>query len=62
MQTLTTLNIRWNNIDAKGIQHLAHALQGNTVRQLVSFSISDQLLLINTDTYDIRSLREQYRC
>ncbi|MBL8820829.1 MAG: hypothetical protein JNL58_32745, partial [Planctomyces sp.] len=35
-QTLTTLHLDYNNIGAEGAQHLASALQVNTVRLIFS--------------------------
>jgi hypothetical protein len=40
IQTLTTLDLEWNNIRAEGAQHLAHALQNNVVREVLSSSIT----------------------
>ncbi len=36
IQTLTILNLQGNNIATRGAQHLARALQSNTVRQALS--------------------------
>ncbi len=35
IQTLITLNLQYNNIGDEGAQHLAQALQNNTVRQVL---------------------------
>jgi hypothetical protein len=51
MKTFTTLNLCWNKIDAKGAQHLAQALQSNTVRQLVFLSTAYLPLSFNIDTH-----------
>ncbi len=40
IQTLTTLNLRGNQIDDKGAEHIAHALQSNVVRELLLSSIT----------------------
>jgi hypothetical protein len=54
IQTLTTLNLRSNHINDEGGQHLAQALQNNTVRDVFFFSISYSPLSFNTDTHQAR--------
>jgi hypothetical protein len=61
IQTLTTLNLDCNNIDAEGAQHLAQALQTNAVREVLSSSVIYRLLWFNTDTHHTESWQEQYR-
>jgi hypothetical protein len=46
IQTLTTLDLSRNHIEAQGAQHLSDALRNNTVRQILSSSII-QLFLIS---------------
>jgi hypothetical protein len=55
IQTLTILNLSWNNIGDAGAPHLAHALQSNAVREILSSSVTYQLLCFNTDTHHINS-------
>jgi nucleoside-diphosphate-sugar epimerase len=52
----------WNNICDEGAQHLAQALQNNTVRQFVFLSTVYPPLSFNIDTHHARSCDEQYRC
>jgi hypothetical protein len=54
IQTLTTLNLRSNHIHDEGAQHIAHALQNNTVRDMFFFSITYSPLSFNTDTQQAR--------
>jgi hypothetical protein len=60
IQILTTLDLSENNIGEEGTQHLAHALQSNSVREVSSLLVSYQLLCSNTDTQNIESWEEQY--
>jgi hypothetical protein len=60
IQTLTTLDISGNSIDAEGIQHLASALMSNTVRRILPSSITNQLLYFNTDTDHTRYFWEHH--
>ena len=46
IQTLTTLDLGWNEIGGEGAQHLSDALRNNRVRQILSSSIV-QLFLIS---------------
>ena len=49
-QTLTTLDLHWNQIGALGAQHLADALRNNTVTLILSYSISYTHLHFFTQT------------
>jgi hypothetical protein len=62
IQTLTTLDLQRNNIGAEGAQHLAQALQNNTVRDVFFVSTTYSTLSFNTDTHHAQSLLQQYRC
>jgi hypothetical protein len=62
IQTLTTLNLFYNNIGAEGTQHLAQALQKNMVRDLFFFTTAYSPLSFDTDTHHARSSKQQYRC
>jgi hypothetical protein len=62
MQTLTTLDLYNNNIGAEGAQHLAQALQNNTVRQDLFRSTIYSPWYFNADTYHPQSWGEQDRC
>jgi hypothetical protein len=53
-QTLTTLTLAANKIDEEGAQHLAIALKQNRVRSILSFSLSNEYALFNTDTHYAR--------
>jgi Ran GTPase-activating protein (RanGAP) involved in mRNA processing and transport len=55
VQTLTTLNLHGNKIGAEGAQHLAQALQNNTVRQVLFRSAVYSLLYFDTDAHHARS-------
>ncbi len=61
LQTLTTLNLRSNDIDAEGAQHLAQALQNNTVRDVFFFSTTYSPLSFITDTHHAQSCIQQNR-
>src|SRR3984957_5455407 len=50
-QTLTTLDLRWNQIGEQGAQHLANALHNNTVNHFLYSSISLPSALFHTDTH-----------
>jgi Leucine Rich repeat len=55
MQILTTLDLRRNNIGAKGAHSLANALQVNTVRRLLWASISYPPPSWHADTHNAES-------
>jgi hypothetical protein len=55
IQTLTTLDLGWNEIGVKGAQFLANALQTNTVRELLYSSITRSTWSFNTDTHNVGS-------
>jgi Ran GTPase-activating protein (RanGAP) involved in mRNA processing and transport len=55
IQTVTTLDLAWNQIGAEGAQHLAQALQNNMVRNVFFFSITYLSLRFNADTHQTRS-------
>jgi hypothetical protein len=55
IQTLTTLNVAYNNIGDEGAQHLTNALQSNAVRDVLFLSNMYQLLCSNTDTHHTES-------
>jgi hypothetical protein len=50
MQALMTLDLACNQIGAEGAQHLAQALQNNTVRDVFFFPTTCSLLSFNTGT------------
>jgi len=60
MQTLSTLNLEFNQIGAKEAQHLATALQNNTVRYTFFVSISHLSTSFNTGAHHTESLGQQY--
>jgi hypothetical protein len=51
MQKLTTLDLGHNQIGDQGAQHLAQALQNNTVRQVLFLTTAYSPLSFNTDTH-----------
>ncbi len=55
MQILTMLDLYDNQIGTKGVQHLAQALENNTVRKVFFFSITYSPLFFNTDTHHAQS-------
>jgi lysophospholipase L1-like esterase len=55
IQTLTTLNLGCNDIEGEGAQHIAQALQNNTVRDVFFFSTTHSSLSFITDTHHARS-------
>lgn len=55
LQMLTTLNLAGNNIDVVGTRFLVFALLTNKVKIRSLLSSSPCIVLLNTDTYDIRS-------
>ncbi len=55
-QTLTTLNLGYNQIGAVGAQHLAGALRNNTVTLILSSSLSYPHLHFFTQTLTTRYL------
>jgi hypothetical protein len=55
IQALTELNLNFNRIGDKGVQHLSEGLQQNTVRQILSSS-SIQFFFFYTDTHYTRVL------
>jgi hypothetical protein len=61
IQTLTTLNLGWNNVGAAGAIHMAQALQSNMVSEVLSTSFTYPLLCFDTDTHDTGSWFEQCR-
>ncbi len=64
-QTLTTLDLESNEIGAEGAQHLSDALKHNTVREILSSTVSSSFLLLHTDTHDTRPRMEwnqRWRC
>jgi hypothetical protein len=61
IQTLSTLDLGHNQIDAKEAQHLATALQNNTVRYTFFLSILHLSTSFNTDTHYTESLEQQNR-
>jgi hypothetical protein len=62
LQTLTTLDLYKNNIGAAGARHLAHALQTNAVREVLSPWITYPLICFIIDTHHTESWWEQNRC
>jgi hypothetical protein len=50
-----TLDLRSNNIGAEGAQHLAQALQNNTVRDVFFFSTTHSPLSFEADTHHAQS-------
>jgi len=61
IQTLTTLDLRWEQLGKEGAKFLANALQTNTVRELLYSSITGSPSSFNTDTYNVGSSTEQHR-
>jgi hypothetical protein len=56
IQTLKTLDLRYNDIGDLGVQYLVDALENNTVRLTHdSFIFVFYFIIYNTDTHDIRS-------
>jgi hypothetical protein len=55
IQTLTTLNVAWNEIGDEGAECLANALQTNTVEELFYSSITRSPSSFNTDTHNVES-------
>jgi hypothetical protein len=55
------LNLARNQIGDVGAQHLAQALQNNTVKDVFFFSITYSSLSFNADTHDTRSSMEPNR-
>lgn len=49
IQSLTTLDLSYNQIDSKGAKHLAHALRHNTVGLPTYSLISRIFIKFNTD-------------
>jgi hypothetical protein len=62
MQALTTLDLAYNQIGTEGAQHLAQALQKNTVKDVFFFSITYSSLSFNTDTHHAQPCTEPNRC
>jgi Ran GTPase-activating protein (RanGAP) involved in mRNA processing and transport len=60
VQTLTTLDLSGSHIGDEGAQHLAQALQNNTVRDVSFFSTKVSLISFITNTHHAQSLVEQY--
>jgi hypothetical protein len=60
-QTLTTLDLSSNQIGAVGAQHLADALQHNTVTLILSSSISYTHLHFFTDTHHTKAVQQSNR-
>ncbi len=60
IQTLTKLNLEYNQIGVDGARHLAQALQNNTVRDLLFFSTAHSPLSFNTDTHHAQSWQKLY--
>jgi hypothetical protein len=55
------LHLQHNNIGDEGAQHLAQALQKNTVRQIVFLSTAYRPLSFNIDTHHAQPCGQQYR-
>ncbi len=62
IQTLTTLNLGRNNIGAAEAQHLARALQNNTVKDVYFFRTTYSSLCFNTDADHTPSWRQPNWC
>ncbi len=49
------LNLGWNGIGQDGAEHLANAIQHNTVQQLLRSYMQCVSVSINTDTHHAKS-------
>ncbi len=61
VQTLTTLNLAWNDIHDEGAEHLAQVLQNNTVKQVLFGLTVYSPFCINTDTHHAQTWVERNR-
>ena len=60
-QTFITLDLAWNAIGARGVQHLADALRSNTVILILSSLVSYTTSFFHIDTQDTKSYRQCHR-
>jgi hypothetical protein len=61
IKTLTTLNLRHNQIGDVGAQHLVNALEHNTVRLVLYSSVLKISASFNSDTHFVESQKKQDR-